>query len=64
VAEGRRRMTGLCQWGYIVATGATGLIFTLLSYLNQRQGRDMLAAILAAAAIVFYVLFVGMFFWR
>jgi hypothetical protein len=56
-------MTSLSQWEYIIAAAATGIIYAALSYFTQRQGRDMLAAILAAAAIVFYVLCVGMFFW-
>lgn len=57
-------MTGLSQWGYIVAAAVTGIIYSLLSYLAQRQGRDMLAAILAAAAILFSLVCVGMVIWR
>jgi len=57
-------MKGLSQWTYIVAAAVTGIIYAVLSYLTQRQGRDMLAAILAAPAILFSVVCVGMFFWR
>ena len=52
------------QWAYIVAAAMTGRIFASLSYLNQRQGRDVLAAILAAAPILFLFLCVGMIIWR
>jgi hypothetical protein len=53
-------MIGLSQWTYIVAAAVTGIICAVLSYLNQRQGHDILAAILAAAAILFAVLCVGL----
>ncbi len=50
--------------GYILAAAATAIIFAVLSYFNQRQGRDLFAAILAAAAILFSVVCVGMVLWR
>jgi hypothetical protein len=56
-------MTGLSQWAYIAAAAATGIIFAVLSYFNQREGRDVFAAILAAGAIIFSVLCVGMAIW-
>ena len=54
-------MTGV---RYTIAAALTGIVFAVLSYLNQGQGRDMFAAILAAAAILFLGLCIGMFFWR
>jgi hypothetical protein len=57
-------MTGFSQWAYIIGAGATGAIYAMLSYLTQRQGRDVLAAILAAAAIIFSGLCVGLVIWR
>ena len=47
---------------YIIAAAAAGIIFAVLSYVNQGQGRDMFAAMLAAAAVLFLFLCVGMFF--
>ena len=46
--------------GVIAAVALTGTICGVLSYLNQRQGHDILAAILAAAAILFAVVCVGL----
>ena len=57
-------MTDPSQWGLIIAAAGTGLIFAVLAYFNRRQGRDMLAAILAAAAILFAVLCVGLVILR
>jgi transposase len=42
-------MISLSQWAYIVAAAVSGFIYAALSYLNQSQGREILAAILAAA---------------
>jgi uncharacterized coiled-coil protein SlyX len=46
-------MTQFSQWEYSAAA-ATGMIYAVPSYLTQPQGRDMLAAVLPAAAILFY----------
>jgi len=50
--------------GVIAAVALTGTICGVLSYLNQRQGRDILAAILSAAAILFLAFAFGMFVLR
>jgi hypothetical protein len=57
-------MTDLSQSMYILAAAVTGIVYSVLSYLCQRQGRDMLAAALAAAAILFSVLCIGLVIWR
>ena len=49
---------------YIIAAAGTGIIFVVLSYINQRQGHHELAAILAAAAILFLAFAIGMFVLR
>jgi hypothetical protein len=49
---------------YVIAAAVTGIVFAALSFLNQGQGRDMLAAILAAAAILFLAFAIGMFVLR
>jgi hypothetical protein len=46
--------------GVITAAAVTFTICAVLAYLNQRQGHDILAAILAAAAILFAVVCVGL----
>jgi hypothetical protein len=58
-------MTGLSQWGYILAAAVTtGIICSSLACLAQRQGRDLLAAILAAVAILSSILCVVMVIWQ
>jgi hypothetical protein len=57
-------MTGISQWAYIVAAAVTGIVFAVLSYFNQRQGRDVFAAVLAAAAIWFSIICLGMVIWQ
>ena len=50
--------------GITIAAALTGIICAVLSYLNQRKGRDILAAILSAAAILFLAFAIGMFVLR
>jgi hypothetical protein len=50
--------------GVIAAVALTGTICGVLSYLNQRQGHDILAAILAAGAIMFAVVCVALVILR